>query len=144
MEPIAIIGLGCRFPGADGPRAFWRLLRDGVDAIREVPHDRWDLDPSHRATGRGPGKLTTLSGGFLRQIDGFDAAFFEISPREARRIDPHQRLLLQTAWEAARGRRHAPRSACRKTGGCVFVGFGGPDYLLEQAFRLRSKWMSTR
>ena len=91
--PIAIIGLGCRFPGAADPEAFWTLLRDGVDAVREVPSDRWDaaayLDPTPGTSG----KMVTRWGGFLDAVDQFDPGFFGISPREAARMDPQQRLL---------------------------------------------------
>ncbi|MBF6245647.1 SDR family NAD(P)-dependent oxidoreductase [Nocardia elegans] len=86
-EPMAIVGIGCRFPGAAGPEAFWDLLRDGRDAISEVPSDRW--------TG---GEIRW--GGFLDDVRGFDAEFFGISPREAEQIDPQQRIVLEIAWEA--------------------------------------------
>src|SRR5580693_5082700 len=83
-EPIAVIGIGCRFPGgADDPDSFWRLLRDGVDAIREVPPDRWPIDDYFDPNPDTPGKMTTRWGGFLEEIDRFDARFFRISPREA-------------------------------------------------------------
>src|SRR5262245_36922416 len=85
-RPIAIVGVGCRFPGnADSPAAFWRLLRDGVAATSEAPWQRWSLRPPHRA----------LRGGFLDRVDGFDERFFRITPREARAMDPQQRLLLE-------------------------------------------------
>ena len=93
QEPIAIIGIGCRFPGASGPEAFWRLLRDGVDAVGPVPDSRWDQDTS-RMFG------IPHRGGFLKDVDKFDADFFGISPREAIFIDPQHRLLLEVAWEA--------------------------------------------
>ena len=86
-EPIAIIGLGCRFPGgADTPEAFWRLLHDSVDAIIEVPPDRWDIDAYYDPDPAAPGKMSTRFGGFLSRVDGFDAEFFGISPREAARV----------------------------------------------------------
>jgi amino acid adenylation domain-containing protein len=100
-EPIAVIGLGCRFPGgADNPEAFWRLLRNGVDAIRVVPSDRWDVDAIYDPEPGTPGRMSTRHGGFIDQIDRFDAAFFDISPREATYMDPQQRLLLEVTWEA--------------------------------------------
>src|SRR5215470_12160118 len=81
-EPIAIIGVGCRFPGgADTPAAFWRLLYEGVDAIGEVPPDRWDIDAYYDPDPDAPGKMSTRYGGFLEQVDQFDAEFFGISPR---------------------------------------------------------------
>ncbi|HLP60676.1 MAG TPA: beta-ketoacyl synthase N-terminal-like domain-containing protein, partial [Candidatus Deferrimicrobium sp.] len=85
---IAITGIGCRFPGADGPGAFWQLLRDGVDAITQVPPDRWDADFYYSSNPELPGKMNTRWGGFLKQVDQFDAHFFGISPREAIRMDP--------------------------------------------------------
>ncbi|HWO22760.1 MAG TPA: amino acid adenylation domain-containing protein [Kofleriaceae bacterium] len=99
-EPIAIVGIGCRFPGARDPQAFWRLLRDGIDAVTEVPIDRWDIDAYFDPDLRAPGKMTTRWGGFLERIDSFDAAFFGISPREALEMDPQQRIMLEVAWEA--------------------------------------------
>jgi phthiocerol/phenolphthiocerol synthesis type-I polyketide synthase C len=118
-EPIAIIGIGCRFPGADGPTAFWRLLSDGVDAITEIPPDRWDADAS--------GNATTRWGGFLDQVDQFDPQFFGISPRESARMDPQQRLLLEVAWEALEDAGQVPeRLAGGPTG--VFIGISTNDY----------------
>ena len=92
-EPIAIVGIGCRFPGgADTPETFWRLLRDGVDAITEIPKDRFDLDAFFDPRPATPGKGSTRYGGFLPDIDRFDANYFGISLRDA--LDPQQRLLL--------------------------------------------------
>ena len=93
-EPIAVVGIGCRFPGAESPEAFWSLLRDGVDAIAEVPKDRGDQAGWDEA---GP---VVRRGGFLDNVRGFDAAFFGIAPREAAAMDPQQRLLLEVTWEA--------------------------------------------
>jgi acyl transferase domain-containing protein len=99
-EPIAIIGIGCRFPQADSPAAFWQLLRNGVDAITEVPSNRWDIDRFYDPDPTQPNKTNTRWGGFLDQIDQFDPQFFGIAPREASTIDPQQRLMLEVAWEA--------------------------------------------
>ncbi|NJO07564.1 MAG: type I polyketide synthase, partial [Chloroflexaceae bacterium] len=100
-EPIAIVGIGCRFPGgANSPTAFWQLLQDGVDAITEVPADRWDVQERFNTDRSVPGAVVTRWGGFLDDIDQFDNGFFGISPREAACMDPQQRILLETAWEA--------------------------------------------
>src|SRR5687767_757410 len=99
-EPVAIIGIGCRFPGANGPEGFWRLLRDGIDAVKETPKDRFDVDAIYDPRPGTPGKLASRKGGFLDDADKFDAEFFSISPREAVMMDPQQRLAIEVAWEA--------------------------------------------
>ncbi len=100
-EPSAIIGMGCRFPGGvDSPEAFWRLLCDGVDAITDVPPGRWNAAELFDTDPDAPGKMTTRWGGFVENVDRFDAAFFGIAPREAVWMDPQQRLLLEAAWDA--------------------------------------------
>jgi acyl transferase domain-containing protein/NADPH:quinone reductase-like Zn-dependent oxidoreductase/short-subunit dehydrogenase len=100
-EPLAIVGMGCRFPGgAASPQAFWQLLHEGVDAITEVPVDRWDGTALYHPDPTMPGRVSSRWGGFLDQVDQFDAGFFGISPREAAQMDPQQRLLLEVAWEA--------------------------------------------
>jgi len=100
-EPIAIVGVGCRLPGgANDPAAFWDLLRNGVDAIREVPTDRWKVEEYFDPNPGTPGKTYSRWGGFMDQIDRFDAEFFGISPREAVHMDPQQRIFLEVAWEA--------------------------------------------
>lgn len=134
-EPIAVIGVGCRFPGgADSPAALWKLLCDGVDAIGEIPPDRWDVDAYFDADVDTPGKMNTRFGGFVDGIDRFDPEFFGISPREAASMDPQQRLVLEVAWEALERAGIAPdRLAESRTG--VFVGIVGTDYaqLMSQA-----------
>jgi myxalamid-type polyketide synthase MxaB len=126
-EPIAIIGIGCRFPGAENPHAFWRVLRDGIDTVSEVPPDRWDVDAFYDPTPGSTGKMSTRWGGFLERVDLFDPHFFGISPREAAAMDPQQRLLLEVTWEALENAGVAPEKlAGSKTG--VFVGIGGIDY----------------
>src|SRR5215468_6891604 len=97
-EPIAIVGMGCRFPGgADSPGAFWQLLKNGVDAISEAPENRWNSGGDENSP---PNEKISRWGGFLKQVDQFDPLFFGISPREAASIDPQQRLALEVAWEA--------------------------------------------
>ncbi|NEO36814.1 MAG: SDR family NAD(P)-dependent oxidoreductase [Moorea sp. SIOASIH] len=127
MEPIAIIGIGCRFPGAENPEAFWQLLCDGVDAITEIPKTRWDLRDLYDSDPDTPGKMNSRYGGFLPQVDQFDPHFFGISPQEATAMDPQQRLLLEVAWEALEDagqvREHLAGS---RTG--VFVGISNNDY----------------
>ncbi|WP_323769813.1 type I polyketide synthase [Antarctobacter sp.] len=101
-ESIAIVGIGCRFPGgAATPGAFWNLLEAGIDATCEVPAERWSIQRFYDPDPATPGKIYTNRGGFLREsIREFDARFFGISPREAAQMDPQQRLLLEVAWEA--------------------------------------------
>src|SRR5260221_6333535 len=100
-EPIAVIGVGCRFPGgADGPDAYWRILQSGSDAVREVPPDRWDIERYFDPDPRAPGKTYTRWGGYLDRVDMFDAEFFGIPPREAITLDPQHRLFLEVVWEA--------------------------------------------
>jgi acyl transferase domain-containing protein len=100
-DPIAVVGMACRAPGGvRSPAALWQLLCEGRTAIREVPPDRWPADAWHDPDPAAPAKSITKHGGFLDQIDGFDAAYFDILPREAERMDPQQRLLLEVAIEA--------------------------------------------
>jgi acyl transferase domain-containing protein len=127
-EPIAIVGIGCRFPGgANDPESFWKLLRDGVDSIREVPEDRWLLRAYYHPDPKRVGKIYSRWGGFLDQIDRFDPRFFGISPREAAVMDPQQRLLLETAWEALEDAGQAPEQLAGTNAG-VFVGISSHDY----------------
>ncbi|WP_253774310.1 type I polyketide synthase, partial [Goodfellowiella coeruleoviolacea] len=120
---IAVIGLACRLPGADGPDAFWALLRDGVDAVTDTPEQRWDREPDPDG-GRPAG---TGRGGYLDQVDRFDAAFFGISPREAAATDPQQRLMLEMAWEVFEDAGIRPADVRGDRVG-VFVGAIRDDY----------------
>ena len=131
-EPLAIIGMGCRLPGgAVNPQAFWRMLRDGVDGISEIPPERWDIDSYYDPDPAAPGKMNTRWGGFLDRVDEFDAAFFGIAPREAVWMDPQQRLLLEVAWEALEEAGQTARQWSRLSTG-VFVGVSSSDYVWHQ------------
>jgi acyl transferase domain-containing protein/acyl carrier protein len=125
--PIAIIGVACRFPGADSPDAFWDLLADGVDAIGEVPGDRFDINEYYDPDPETPGKIYTRYGGFLSNIDLFESDLFGISPREAMWIDPQQRIMLETAWESLENAGYAPAGLSRSRTG-VYVGVGANEY----------------
>ncbi|MFF2331573.1 beta-ketoacyl synthase N-terminal-like domain-containing protein, partial [Streptomyces sp. NPDC058103] len=122
---IAVVGLACRFPGAPDPRAYWELLRAGGDAVTDIPHDRWDTqgmpDPPT------PGRVNAGRGGFLDQVDRFDAEFFSISPREAAAMDPQQRLMLELSWEALESAGVLPEHL-RDTRTGVFAGVMWEDY----------------
>ncbi|MFI6985318.1 beta-ketoacyl synthase N-terminal-like domain-containing protein, partial [Embleya sp. NPDC050154] len=126
-DAVAIVGMSCRLPKAEHPAAFWRLLHDGVDAITEVPADRWDIDAYYDEDPSAPGKVATRHGGFLDRVDGFDPAFFGIAPREAVAMDPQQRLILELGWEALEDAGIVPGTlAGSRTG--VFVGATMDDY----------------
>ncbi len=126
-EPIAVIGMGCRFPGADSPSEFWRVLCEGKDMVADVPEERRELRALYDPEPQKPGKIVTRQGGFLKNIDQFDPAFFGISPREAEVLDPQQRLLLETAWEAFEDAGVAPQNLASRRAG-VFVGMWTNDY----------------
>ncbi|HEY9825556.1 MAG TPA: type I polyketide synthase, partial [Stenomitos sp.] len=124
---IAVIGMGCRFPGANSPEAFWQLLMNQTDAITEVPANRWDIETFYDATPGVPGKMSTRWGGFLEDVAGFDADFFKISAREAASMDPQQRLLLEVTWEALECAGLVPQALSGSQTG-VFVGISSNDY----------------
>jgi acyl transferase domain-containing protein len=127
-EPIAITGMACRFPGgADSPERFWQHLREGRDAISDIPPERWDRQAFSSSDQAAAGKMITSKGGFLDQIDLFDADFFGIAPKEAARMDPQQRLFLEVAWEALED---AGLAVDRLSGGRVgvFTGIYSSDH----------------
>ncbi|MGB8388974.1 type I polyketide synthase, partial [Mycobacterium sp.] len=138
-EPIAVLGMACRFPGGvNNPDQFWELLRDGRSGIVRVPSQRWDADAFFTDDHTVPGTICNREGGFLTgwQPDEFDAEFFSISPREAAAMDPQQRLLLEVAWEALENSGVAPQTI-RGSQTSVFVGLTAYDYMLSLANRLR-------
>lgn len=135
MEAVAIIGMGCRFPGAPNPHAFWQLLCHGDDAITEVPTNRYDLAAVYDPQPATPGKVMSRYGGFLEQVDQFDAAFFGIAPREAAKMDPQHRLLMEVAWEAMEDAGQVPHTMTeeeRLNIGC-FIGIITGDYWDRQS-----------
>ncbi|HTX96098.1 MAG TPA: type I polyketide synthase [Mycobacterium sp.] len=138
-EPIAVVGMGCRFPGGvHNPEQFWDLLCAGRNGIVRVPAERWDADAFYTDDHTVPGTICSREGGFLTswQPDEFDAEFFSISPREAAAMDPQQRLLLEVAWEALEDAGLPPQTI-RGTQTSVFVGVTAYDYMLTLAGRLR-------
>ncbi len=128
MEPIAIVGMGCRFPGgANSPEAYWDLLASGKDAITEIPADRWNAQAFYSPNPKAPGKTVSRWGGFIDSIDRFDARFFGISPREAVHMDPQQRILLECVWQALEDGGLVPEQLEGSATG-VFIGISGMEY----------------
>ncbi|MGD1907669.1 MAG: type I polyketide synthase, partial [Leptolyngbyaceae cyanobacterium] len=126
-EPIAIVGMGCRFPGAESCAAFWQLLQQGQDAIAPIPSSRWSAEAFYDADPTTPGKTYCREGGFLDHTDQFDPEFFGIAPREAKFIDPQQRVFLEVVWAALEdGGISTKALSGSKTG--VFVGISTNDY----------------
>src|ERR1700722_18429487 len=127
-EPIAITGVGLRFPGgASCPASFWDLLAKGVDAITEVPSSRWPLDAFYNSNADEPGKMYARHGGFLADPSTFDADFFSISPKEAMSLDPQHRLALEVAWEALENAACNPQRLDGTAAG-VFLAMSNSDY----------------
>jgi len=128
-EPIAVIGMACRFPGGcNTPEAFWSFLKNKGDGVIDVPADRWDMDKYYDPKPGTSGKMYIRQAGFLQEdIGAFDARFFRVSPAEAREIDPQHRLLLEVSWEALeRAGQNPDRLKGSNTG--VFVGILGSEY----------------
>lgn len=124
---VAVTGMACRLPGASGPEALWELVRSGRSAVSTVPPARWDTDALYDSRPGTTGRLCSRAGGFLEDLDRFDAEFFGITPREVERMDPQQRLVLEVAWEALEDAALVPAAlAGSRTG--VFIGASGSDF----------------
>lgn len=134
-EPIAIIGMGCRFPGnVNNPDSFWKLLQNGTDPITPIPLDRWDINAYYDSDPEVSGKIYIKNGYFLKEVDQFEPFFFGISPREAYSLDPQQRLLLEVSWEALENAGQSV-SDLRDSQTGVFIGIGQNDYGNKQLNR---------
>lgn len=142
-EPIAVVGIGCRFPGeAHGVDSFWKLLLDGVDAITDVPLERWNHALYYHPEPGKPGKTPAHQAGFVKDIDRFDCGFFGISPREASQMDPQHRLVLEVGWEALEDAGVGlDRISGSATG--VFIGISTREYPLLQTLETVGTYSST-
>ncbi|HEY6349897.1 MAG TPA: beta-ketoacyl synthase N-terminal-like domain-containing protein [Candidatus Angelobacter sp.] len=142
MEPIAIVGMACRLPGAPSLEEFWNLLRDGRDAIDLIPQSRWDRERTFDPDIENPGKINTRHGGFIEGIDLFDNDFFRISDEEAIQMDPQQRIMLELVYEAFADAGLSPTEVEGTEAG-VFVGVMSNDYLRHQTaeeYRLMNRY----
>ncbi|ATB40500.1 polyketide synthase [Cystobacter fuscus] len=129
-EPIAVVGMSCRFPGGGVlPETFWELLEEGKDATREIPPDRWNIDEFYDPTPGVPGKMYTRRGAFIENVDQFEPGFFGIPPRDAKDMDPQQRLLLEGCWQALERAGIPPAGLVGSRTG-IFVGMMHNDYNL--------------
>ena len=142
-EPIAVIGMSCRFPGgANDPQSFWQLLCKGKNAASEVPPERWNIDTYYDPNPDAPGKMYTRWGAFINNVDQFDPEFFGISPREAASMDPQQRLLLELGWEALENAGQSPAKLRGSRTG-IFIGISTTDYLRLQLGSNNSKQLDS-
>src|SRR5665213_3410388 len=128
-EPIAIVGVGLRFPGgASDAASYWKILADRVNTVTEVPVARWKIDDYFDADPEAPGKMYSRHGSFLADTAGFDAHLFGVSPREAIEMDPQHRIALEVAWEALENAGCSPAHASKSKAG-VFLALSNSDYL---------------
>jgi acyl transferase domain-containing protein len=125
--PIAIVGMACRLPKATNVDDFWQMILEGVDAVTEVPADRWSVDHFFHPDPDAPGRMYTKRAATIDGMERFDAGFFGISPREAEHMDPQQRMLLEAVWEALEHAGYAPDSLSGQPVGC-YVGVSGNEY----------------
>lgn len=141
---IAIIGMACRFPGAAGPDEFWQLMRRGESSVSEVPAERWDLERYYSPNRDDENKTISKWGGFIADVDKFDAPLFRISPREAELMDPQQRIMLELAWTCIEDAGYAP-SRLRGSDTGVYIGLGNSDYksLMERSLPSIEAHLST-
>lgn len=131
-EPIAVVGLGCRFPGgARDAESLWRVLRDGIDTVGDVPLERFDAEALYDPDPDAPGKILSRSGAFLDDVDCFDSELFAISPLEAANMDPQQRVLLEIAWEALEDAGYDPLGLSGSRTG-VYIGMMYQDHYARQ------------
>ena len=126
-EPIAVVGMACRFPGAATPQAFWKLLQQGEDCVRDLPPARVSMDDYYDPVPATPGKSYVRAAALLDDVAGFDAAFFGLSPRESLFLDPQQRLLLEVSWEALEHAGLAPSTLKNSRTG-IYVGVSPSQY----------------
>jgi acyl transferase domain-containing protein/NADPH:quinone reductase-like Zn-dependent oxidoreductase/surfactin synthase thioesterase subunit/ubiquinone/menaquinone biosynthesis C-methylase UbiE len=127
-KPIAIIGMGCRFPGeANSPEELWKLICDKTDALGPIPEDRWDTEGLFSPEWRRAGKISVKRGGFIKDVDKFDASFFGISPLEAKRMDPQQRMLLEVSYETVQDAGLNLKDL-EESKTAVFIGISAHDY----------------
>ncbi|MFD0318987.1 SDR family NAD(P)-dependent oxidoreductase [Streptomyces flavalbus] len=138
-QPLAIVGLAGRYPGAATPHELWDVLSEGKERTGPVPADRWDHDPYFDPRRGTPGRTYSRWGAFCDGVAEFDAPFFQLSARQAELMDPHERLLLQAAWEALEDAGHTPEGLAEQTGRGVgvFAGAMWTDYQLHGLDRLR-------
>ena len=138
LEPIAIVGMGCRFPGlkdcpTDSPQSFWHLLNTEDDILREIPASRWDIDTYYDSERSAPGKMYVRKGYFLDNVDQFDCQFFNLAPKEADSLDPQQRLILEVSWEALESAYVNPAANVNSQTG-IFVGTSWDDYSSQRLY----------
>lgn len=133
IEPIAVIGIGCRFPGgADTPDKFWELLKNGVNALTEIPKERMNVEDFYSEDQEEEGKMYTKYGSFIEDVDTFDSHFFDITPREAENMDPQQQILLEVCYQSLENAGISIEKLNNSTTG-VFIGISNDDYARANA-----------